>query len=456
MSTAVFNRTAQDSTEMEFVQFGNAETQVHLRHELLDGEKTYVFGVTSLNVPLQDCPIHPITSQTNIFQIRRRNVGKPLLFEAAGLYEPFNTYKNLLYQDAVEVLFQNFVEAYNNTFAALPGITELSLKADIIAAFTTLFRDYFNPNTAAPLFDPTYFATDDSTFKFNIDPERPHFSVNDFMKTLSQFAEIFNQQMTIYGIEFPAQIFGLPEARVVAPVANPRADQVVPYITFELNPDTSLRINGSRDFWDCFYFEFSDYGKHILGISDTILTSVNVRSNVLGHQADSVISAANAMVAGAPLVFIAPANNTAHVVFNRVPLFESCDLRVYVAVTCHLPMDSHTAVLNGKESSSRDIAIAFFENFAETSVITAGNGDISIKVKERAYGSQTHMIRKVDQNIKWHKLKTSYRLRYIRLHLRICYKILDLTTGEFSLEKQEFPVSADNYWQVFIRFVSEY
>jgi hypothetical protein len=454
MSTAVFNKTGQDSTEVEFVQFGNAETQTQLRYELLDGEKTYVFGVTSLNVPLQDCPIHPITTQTNLFHIRRRNVGAPLLFEAHGLYEPFNTYKNLLYQDLPEVLFQGFVAAYNVEFAALPGITEANNKAEIIAAFTPHFRDTFNPNTAAPLFDPTVFATDDSTFKFNLDPERPHFSVNDFMKTLSQFAEIFNQQMTIYGLEHT--YFGLPVERREAAVANPRADQVVPYITFELNPDTSLRINGSRDFWDCFYFEFTDYGKHLLGISDKILTAVNVRSNVLGHQADSVISAANAMAAGNPLLFIAPANNTAHVVFNRVPLFECCDLRVYVAVTCHLPMDSHTAVVNGSESSSRDIAIAFFQNFAETSVITAANGDISLKVKERAYGSQTHMIRKVDQNIKWHKLKTSYRLRYIRLHLRICYKILNENTGDFSLQKQAFPVSADNYWQAFIRFVSEY
>ena len=65
------------------------------------------------------------------------------------------------------------------------------------------------------------------------------------------------------------------------------------------------------------------------------------------------------------------------------------------------------------------------------------------------------MIKKTDQNIKWHRL-TTYRLRYLRFHLHICYKLYDITSGKFVLEKVPFPITADNYWQLYIRFVSEY
>ena len=76
MSKAEFNRVGQDSTEVEMITFGNAKGEVHLRNALLDGQKDYVFGITSLSVPLQDCPMHPVTESTPLFKIHRRNVGK--------------------------------------------------------------------------------------------------------------------------------------------------------------------------------------------------------------------------------------------------------------------------------------------------------------------------------------------------------------------------------------------
>lgn len=149
-------------------------------------------------------------------------------------------------------------------------------------------------------------------------------------------------------------------------------------------------------------------------------------------------------------------NTAGAYVTTSLPLFECCDQRIYVSVSTHLPMDSHTVIQNSVQTTSRDIAVAFFDNQAESIITYKPDGTLGLRIKGRTYNAQTHMIRKSDLNVKWHKLLTSYRLRYLRFYLHICYKLYNETTDGFVLVKQDFPIGKDSFWQMYVRFVSEY
>lgn len=103
MSSAVFNRIGQDSTEVEMIQFSNSSAHTTLQDELLDGNKTYHFGISSLSVPLQDCPMHPVTTEQILFTIRRRNIGMPFEFSGHARYAEFAAYQILVFSDSAEV-----------------------------------------------------------------------------------------------------------------------------------------------------------------------------------------------------------------------------------------------------------------------------------------------------------------------------------------------------------------
>jgi hypothetical protein len=228
---------------------------------------------------------------------------------------------------------------------------------------------------------------------------------------------------------------------------------LIQYLQITQQPDTSLLIQGTRDFWDCFFIEFSLYGMQLFGVKKTALLSMNARY-YLAHSDDAKVSVSTDLVA-ADGTFEDAGNTASLYVTTSTPLFECCDQRIYVSISTHMPMDSHVVIQNGVQTSSRDIAIAFFDNQAESIITYKADGSLGLRIKGRTYGSQTHMIRKSDY-IKWHKLNTSYQLRYMRFYIHICYKLYNDTTDTFVLVKQDFPVSQDSFWQMYVRFVSEY
>lgn len=248
--------------------------------------------------------------------------------------------------------------------------------------------------------------------------------------------------------------FGLPGNRSVAPVAAADLNEgnVRHYLSITQMPDTSALFHGSQDFWDLFYIEFSLYGAQLFGINKSKILEIDGR-HYLGY-ATNLIMSTKAQLLDANDLFIASNNTQASAANTKLPLFECCDQRVYVSVSCHLPMDSHVVIKNGVQTASRDIATAFFENQAE-SIIRYDRNGVQLQIKGKTYNSQTHMIRKTDY-IKWHKLNESYRLRFLRFYLHVCYKLYNATTDKFVLTTQDFPVKQDSYWQIFVRFVSNY
>ena len=322
-------------------------------------------------------------------------------------------------------------------------------EAQIRAAYTPNYQAIFNPGSSAPLFEPAIFSTGQE-FEFAIHPSRPHSSVNDFMTTINQFTTDFNTKMTQMGIDHTH--FGLQPLDAVAAIPNPNQGNLIKYLQITLLPDTKLKITGTADFWECFYIEFSQYGLQLFGFPRRTVFSLDNRYYIAYNQNTPSTQAADLTNNGN---FIAAQNTRDLVRSGSLPMYECCDQRMYVSVSCHLPMDSHTVVQNGVQTASRDIATAFFENTAESSLFFEENGDFDVRIHGKTFNYQTHMIKRTD-TVRWHKLNSSYRLKFLRFYLHICYKLYNAATDSFILTTQDFPVEKDSFWQVFVRFVSEY
>jgi hypothetical protein len=313
----------------------------------------------------------------------------------------------------------------------------------------------------------------DIDFQFSVQPSLPTFSVNDFFAQLSGRVTRFNQVMTKFGIH--TDHFGALEPDeeegknddgdiIVTPVNALGQDDVEKFLTFKMTADSSLQIITTNTFQNCFVLEFSQYGMQLLGIDKSKLHKVGARY-YLGYSdgEQSVAGQADQFVVVdvnddpvVPFRYSEGENMHTTMMYSTIPLYECADQRIYVSVSTHLPIDSQVFVQDEVQKSNRDIAIAFFENQLETTLAFDAQNNITHSLKGISYSGQTHLIRKTDMNTKWVKLKNSYDMRFLRFYLHIAYKLFDTVTETYSLKKQDFPITDDNFWQIFVRFVSVY
>jgi hypothetical protein len=314
----------------------------------------------------------------------------------------------------------------------------------------------------------------DEYFEFSVRPELPTYSVNDFMHQLDQHVNLFNQKMTQFGIH--RHFFGDiardqdrgdeksdDEHQIIDPHPGTTQNDIKTFLKMKLTADSSLQIVTTNTFLNCFVIEFTDYGMQLLGINKATLHKVGERyyyavqqdEKSMPNEVKQFVATDLVLDPTVPYTYVIPQNTVRKTLYNTTPLYECCDQRVYVSVSTHLPMDSHVMVQNEAQQSVRDIAIAFFENQLETTLSYDNMNNMTHTLKGTSYSGQTHMIRKTDSNIKWIKLKDSYDLHNLRFYLHVCYKLFSTTAG-FSLQKHDFPIGKDDYWQLFVRFVSEY
>ena len=136
------------------------------------------------------------------------------------------------------------------------------------------------------------------------------------------------------------------------------------------------------------------------------------------------------------------------------PLYQSCDQRVSVSVSAHLPMMSRILIKNGKQSTSREIAKAYIENHVETTLTFENNNFTGLRVKSKSFADQTHLIKQTDQYKTWVRLLESYDVQLLRFYLHITYKLFQ--NDSFIMTTEDFPIDDENFWQMTVQFVSDY
>ena len=393
MTSVAINRVGSDQTTLELLQTGSSETSVSLRHYLLDDTLSYMFSVSALSVPLNRAPINPVQVATELFRVRRRNVGTIVEtnMDLAGGFPIFMIQPNQFFDvSALVRAIANWARGFNKAMSLL-GLDDL--------------RPYGGD--------------------FNADDEED--------------AEV----------EPLDALVALDEDDI-----HPETGDVpggYPFLNIKLSSDGVLQIVGTNHFWNNFVIRFSKYGAALLGFADTLdgdylLYTQDLLTDVpeLGNWVD-----ATGMIVDGDLLSEVVAK-------ARHPVYQSADQRVKISVESHLPMISNLSIVDQVETVDRTICDKYFENKLETSIRFDDTGTYKEStMKTKLYSGQVAFIKKSDRHTEWLKLLTAYELRYFRFHLFITYRTWDNTNNRFKLTKKLLEVPENKYWDMTIKFVSE-
>ena len=293
MSNVVLNHVDQDLIEYEVTQHGQNYSEVMLKDELLDGKKSYHFAVNSLSVPMRNAPIHPVTEDTTLFTIRRRVQGT----HATGwlsLEDLWNRAENV--GDAAALASLTVAaDVYAPYFGVVIGIDDNATALAILQFLAQ--RLGINHNQAALALTTAIRAHaqfTDKVAEFKISPNRPQYSVAEFVQELQQTVVAFNQKITREGIA--AVRHNLAAAYESPLVPNVNVGNLVDWLTIETNCDSALMFQpgsrtiaqgqpspGDKFFSNYFYLDFSPYGAALLGIPIADLYTKTVYSSYLMH-----------------------------------------------------------------------------------------------------------------------------------------------------------------------------
>ena len=418
MSTFIVNKNGLDSVTLEMSTTSRSEASVNLRAALLDESKDYVFCVDSLNVPLDSVPINNI-SDKELFRVIRRNTLQTLDYDpntVIGNDATVYTYNQKFYDVA------SFVRHLNNwargfeTIYTIQGLTD----------FRTLGGD---PNA------PSAGESADAPY--------------DFLRFLP--------------------------ARTAAEISvQGRYD----FIRFKLAVDGTLVVVLSHDFVNNFVLKFSLEGATILGVGNKIsqisrhiitdgpgnaiiVAPVATPSYYLAvsQHADGSPDFSSAWVednlAGANIIK-AGGNTREVVIYSEHSLYQVCDQRMKISLNSHLPMLNSMVVRDGKESVDRDIVEVFFDNKVTTSVSFDDQGEFTGQsITNTLYAGQYPFVKKSDTGKQWHKLLTTFDLRFFRFHIYITYRSYDSVKDQWELKTTLLPIAKDKYWDFSLRFLSQ-
>ena len=403
MSTVTINRVGMDQVVVEFVQTGSHELSTSIKDELLDANKNYVFCVDSLNVPLDRVPIQPDVG-IPLFTIFKRNVGQNI---DAGV-------PNRILNISPPGGLQNACVLAGKHFDVCSAVEEIN-------SFCRGFERYYTENGLL--------------------------------------------NFSVYG-QAAGQVNANPP---ILPMPAKNAQQIedtglYKLLRFEVASDGSAVLIGTSNFWNNFFLSFSRRGGELLGLSDKLVTYLlnagggganPVTLHGLSYTAKAGVITPNLLITNVGVIREAPLNRTVQV-YSSTSLFTTLDARVKVELESHLPIENNMLIRDEKEQVDRNIAEVFFQNEAIASFEFDSAGTItSKKIATKVYCGLYPLIKKSSPNKTYHKLLTSYNLRYFRFHLYVTFRTYDSVTDLWKFSRKALDVPKNLFWSCSLRFCSE-
>ena len=126
-----------------------------------------------------------------------------------------------------------------------------------------------------------------------------------------------------------------------------------------------------------------------------------------------------------------------------------------VEINSHLPMLNNMFIKEGKETVSRSIVEVFFDNKVVSSVSFDEDGVYKqSKITNTLYAGQYPLIKKSDRFKQFHKLLTSFSLRFFRFSIWVTYRNYVSSKDEWTFETIRLPIDDTQYWDFSLRFLS--
>ena len=247
-------------------------------------------------------------------------------------------------------------------------------------------------------------------------------------------------------------------------------------IRYRLGVDGSLITILSHDFTNNYVLQFTRYGAEVLGIGPKIsavvrrmqshdgggnmviadpqtdyFLAVTTVDNEVKYDRNSWVVNVNA----GPNI-IQTGNNTREIsVFSEHSLYLTMDHRVKISLSSHLPMLNSLAIKEQKETVDRYICEVFFENKVVSSVTFDENGVFTQQsMTNTLYAGMFPFIKKSDRSKQWHRLLTSYSLRFFRFSIYITYRDYDSEKDAWIFTTEKLPIEKNKYWDFSLRFLS--
>ena len=394
MTTVEINRSGCDITSIDLLQTGSNQSEVMLKHDLLDSKLNYHFAVTSLSVPLNRHSIFKLSGVTELFRIERRDVGNSInddlsLHEPGNNAAPVNVGRMYILPNKKLFDIASFVKDIANT---LRGFNEHWSEE----GFNPQAGGYSGAGNALPAIGGQYHFIE---VKISADGTLTLIGSDVFW---NNFVIRFTRTgAAILG--FLKQIQVVERVGVFDGVANPTHYYIA----------KTLAGGAFSNDW------LSEAPGNVgLILAGNMLQEASISSDD--------------------------------------PLYASCDQRVKVTVESHIPYASNIAVVDEVETVDRAIATAYFESKLENQ-ITFDEAGIYVDnwMQSQMYNGQTNFIKKSDSTFQWNRLLTAYELRLFRFQVYIHYRTWDDANERWTLTKDKLDVPKEQFWELSVRFVSD-
>ena len=424
MSNFIVNKTGLDQVTLEMMTTGRSEASINLQESLLDETLNYQFCVDHLNVPLNAVPINDGLGK-ELFRIIRRNVGESLNRDDA------DTARSTLFAG------EQYVYTIDQNYYDVPSF---------VRSLNNWCRGVASSITIRGHTDLRQYGGDSQAEDEDVDP--------------------------------PLRLLGARDG------ANPYE-----FIRFKIGVDGTLITVMTHDFTNNYILKFSRYGAEILGFGGLIETVR--RQPITNNPAVPAIpllltgpaqddfylfvttvgpgavqdffsfSQTDALVAGVgnpdQLLIIQAGENTREVtIYSEHSLYMCLDQRIKISMTSHLPMQNNMLVREGKQTVDRNIVEVYFDNKITTTLKYDEQGAFTEQtITNTLFAGQYPFVKKSDQTKQWHRLLTSYDLRFFRFHIYMTYRSYDSVKDEWVLKTDRLKIDDERYWEFSLRFISE-
>ena len=247
--------------------------------------------------------------------------------------------------------------------------------------------------------------------------------------------------------------------------------QVVPpdddarFIWATITADARIAINMTTTFTNHFALQFTRYGIELLGLQghgQSVIVNGEERFviAVTTVNQNGVLTSST----GNPWTnqgVITEANNIREVrIVSKANIYQLFDHRIAVMVQSHLPIANNIRIVDGQERLDNAICRVFLHTPLAVHVQYSGGGAEPFAhsfhdIQRRLFNGQVQLVRKSQAELEWHRLLTSYQMKFIRLSLWIEQRKWNNETATWAIKRSRLNVPASRHWEATLRFVSD-
>ena len=295
---------------------------------------------------------------------------------------------------------------------------------------------------------------------------RAYPNVQAFVGGLRNFARGFKQRYRAAGIPDLRPFGGLStaltaNAAVVAPLLAVPTNNTDKWIDFTLESDGTVQIHMSINFVNNFVIRFTSTGRAIFSIASNLLSVVHDTvdeaslvipaprsTNTHLYLAATANLFSTAFLSGVN-AFLPGQNTQGMICQGRLSLFQTFDTKLKADLESHLPIPTSISIEDGIQKNKRSIAEVYF---SKSATVTSDAANV-LKIATPAAMGQYTLIKKTDRKT-WHKLRTSYNLRFFRFHQFITYREWSDISNRWVIKRVPLALDENSFGMFALRFVS--